>query len=204
MVHNLLSSHDSDPRYADPQVKARVAMLYLPLIGVIMETVPQLYDFTGILHSVPWIFICSQDLSVVFFFSKIERQSPLLLDEFVYISEVFRSLTCFWNHTCKIYPTIYPSSTTAHSKAAFAYLFAWIKKLAVHFSCHLAVVCMCPASLPALTCLKYHPMYCTSLRKIAEDEQTVLYQQLVSGVLCTVSCRTPEVGRISSGQGSLI
>uniref|UniRef100_A0A669PG39 Dedicator of cytokinesis 7 n=1 Tax=Phasianus colchicus TaxID=9054 RepID=A0A669PG39_PHACC len=46
MVHNLLSSHDSDPRYADPQVKARVAMLYLPLIGVIMETVPQLYDFT--------------------------------------------------------------------------------------------------------------------------------------------------------------
>lgn len=48
MVHNLLSSHDSDPRYADPQVKARVAMLYLPLIGVIMESVPQLYDFTGI------------------------------------------------------------------------------------------------------------------------------------------------------------
>uniref|UniRef100_A0A674K5L6 Dedicator of cytokinesis protein 7 n=1 Tax=Terrapene triunguis TaxID=2587831 RepID=A0A674K5L6_9SAUR len=46
MVHNLLSSHDSDPRYSDPQVKARVAMLYLPLIGVIMETVPQLYDFT--------------------------------------------------------------------------------------------------------------------------------------------------------------
>uniref|UniRef100_A0A670JG84 Dedicator of cytokinesis 7 n=1 Tax=Podarcis muralis TaxID=64176 RepID=A0A670JG84_PODMU len=48
MVHNLLSSHDSDPRYSDPQVKARVATLYLPLIGVIMESVPQLYDFTGI------------------------------------------------------------------------------------------------------------------------------------------------------------
>uniref|UniRef100_A0A8C7E575 Dedicator of cytokinesis 7 n=1 Tax=Naja naja TaxID=35670 RepID=A0A8C7E575_NAJNA len=46
MVHNLLSSHDSDPRYSDPQVKARVATLYLPLIGVIMESVPQLYDFT--------------------------------------------------------------------------------------------------------------------------------------------------------------
>ncbi|XP_030883567.1 dedicator of cytokinesis protein 7 isoform X5 [Leptonychotes weddellii] len=46
MVHNLLSSHDSDPRYSDPQTKARVAMLYLPLIGIIMETVPQLYDFT--------------------------------------------------------------------------------------------------------------------------------------------------------------
>ncbi|KAM6456335.1 dedicator of cytokinesis protein 7 isoform 6-T6 [Liasis olivaceus] len=46
MVHNLLSSHDSDPRYSDPQVKARMATLYLPLIGVIMESVPQLYDFT--------------------------------------------------------------------------------------------------------------------------------------------------------------
>lgn len=57
MVHNLLSSHDSDPRYADPQVKARVAMLYLPLIGVIMETVPQLYDFTGISYSVVWVYV---------------------------------------------------------------------------------------------------------------------------------------------------
>ncbi|XP_029474486.1 dedicator of cytokinesis protein 7 isoform X5 [Rhinatrema bivittatum] len=46
MVHNLLSSHDSDPRYSDPEVKARVAMLYLPLIGIVMETLPQLYDFT--------------------------------------------------------------------------------------------------------------------------------------------------------------
>uniref|UniRef100_A0A8C9VZX3 Dedicator of cytokinesis 7 n=1 Tax=Scleropages formosus TaxID=113540 RepID=A0A8C9VZX3_SCLFO len=47
VVHNLLSSHDSDPRYADSEVKARVAMLYLPLIGIVMETLPQLYDFTG-------------------------------------------------------------------------------------------------------------------------------------------------------------
>uniref|UniRef100_A0A4W3ICG8 Dedicator of cytokinesis 7 n=1 Tax=Callorhinchus milii TaxID=7868 RepID=A0A4W3ICG8_CALMI len=47
VVHNLLSSHDSDPRYAEPEVKARVALLYLPLIGIIMEAVPQLYDFTG-------------------------------------------------------------------------------------------------------------------------------------------------------------
>uniref|UniRef100_A0A8C6TBE8 Dedicator of cytokinesis 7 n=1 Tax=Neogobius melanostomus TaxID=47308 RepID=A0A8C6TBE8_9GOBI len=46
VVHNLLSSHDSDPRYADPEVKARVAMLYLPLIGIVMESLPQLHDFT--------------------------------------------------------------------------------------------------------------------------------------------------------------
>lgn len=51
VVHNLLSSHDSDPRYADPEVKARVAMLYLPLIGIIMETLSQLHDFTGIYKS---------------------------------------------------------------------------------------------------------------------------------------------------------
>ncbi|KAK7889917.1 hypothetical protein WMY93_025477 [Mugilogobius chulae] len=46
VVHNLLSSHDSDPRYADLEVKARVAMLYLPLIGIVMEALPQLHDFT--------------------------------------------------------------------------------------------------------------------------------------------------------------
>ncbi|XP_048457854.1 dedicator of cytokinesis protein 7 isoform X8 [Rhincodon typus] len=50
VVHNLLSSHDSDPRYADVDVKARVATLYLPLIGIIMESVPQLYDFTESLN----------------------------------------------------------------------------------------------------------------------------------------------------------
>uniref|UniRef100_A0A8C8F0Z0 Dedicator of cytokinesis 7 n=1 Tax=Oncorhynchus tshawytscha TaxID=74940 RepID=A0A8C8F0Z0_ONCTS len=47
VVHNLLSSHDSDPRYADPEVKACVSMLYLPLIGIVMETLPQLHDFTA-------------------------------------------------------------------------------------------------------------------------------------------------------------
>uniref|UniRef100_A0A8C7ZS50 Dedicator of cytokinesis 7 n=1 Tax=Oryzias sinensis TaxID=183150 RepID=A0A8C7ZS50_9TELE len=47
VVHNLLSSHDSDPRYADVEVKARVAMLYLPLIGIVMEALPHLHDFTG-------------------------------------------------------------------------------------------------------------------------------------------------------------
>uniref|UniRef100_A0AAQ4PWN5 Dedicator of cytokinesis 7 n=1 Tax=Gasterosteus aculeatus aculeatus TaxID=481459 RepID=A0AAQ4PWN5_GASAC len=51
VVHNLLSSHDSDPRYADPEVKARVAMLYLPLIGIVMETLTQLHDFTAAMGS---------------------------------------------------------------------------------------------------------------------------------------------------------
>uniref|UniRef100_S4RVQ6 Dedicator of cytokinesis 7 n=1 Tax=Petromyzon marinus TaxID=7757 RepID=S4RVQ6_PETMA len=45
-VHNLLSCHDADSRFSHPDVKAHVAMLYLPLIGIVMETLPQLYDFT--------------------------------------------------------------------------------------------------------------------------------------------------------------
>ncbi|XP_067089899.1 dedicator of cytokinesis protein 7-like isoform X7 [Osmerus mordax] len=45
-VHSLLCSHDADHRYVDPQVRGHVAQLYLPLIPIIMETLPQLYDFT--------------------------------------------------------------------------------------------------------------------------------------------------------------
>uniref|UniRef100_A0A8C5FGN7 Dedicator of cytokinesis protein 7-like n=1 Tax=Gadus morhua TaxID=8049 RepID=A0A8C5FGN7_GADMO len=45
-VHSLLCSHDADPRYTDPQVRAHIAQLYLPLILIVMETLPQLHDFT--------------------------------------------------------------------------------------------------------------------------------------------------------------
>ncbi|XP_053147840.1 dedicator of cytokinesis protein 6 isoform X4 [Hemicordylus capensis] len=45
-LHNLLCSHDSDTRYMDPAVRAHVAQLYLPLIGIIMDALPQFYDFT--------------------------------------------------------------------------------------------------------------------------------------------------------------
>uniref|UniRef100_A0A673CVS0 Dedicator of cytokinesis 6 n=1 Tax=Sphaeramia orbicularis TaxID=375764 RepID=A0A673CVS0_9TELE len=44
-VHSLLCSHDADPRYSDPQVRAHVAQLYLPLIPIVMETLHQLHDF---------------------------------------------------------------------------------------------------------------------------------------------------------------
>ncbi|XP_078387616.1 dedicator of cytokinesis protein 7 isoform X1 [Cetorhinus maximus] len=46
-IHNLMCSHDADPRYTDCEVKAHVAKLYLPLIGIVMDTLPQLYDFTA-------------------------------------------------------------------------------------------------------------------------------------------------------------
>lgn len=46
-VHSLLCSHDTDPRYADATVKARVAELYLPLLSLARDTLPRLHDFAG-------------------------------------------------------------------------------------------------------------------------------------------------------------
>uniref|UniRef100_A0A674KDR4 Dedicator of cytokinesis 6 n=1 Tax=Terrapene triunguis TaxID=2587831 RepID=A0A674KDR4_9SAUR len=46
-LHNLLCSHDADTRYAAPPVRAHVAQLYLPLLSVVLDALPQLYDFTG-------------------------------------------------------------------------------------------------------------------------------------------------------------
>ncbi|XP_073443620.1 dedicator of cytokinesis protein 6 isoform X8 [Dendrobates tinctorius] len=50
-LHNLLCSHDTDPRYTEPAVKRSISRLYLPLIGIVMETLPQLYDFTADPHA---------------------------------------------------------------------------------------------------------------------------------------------------------
>ena len=44
MVANLLYSHDLDLRYTDMEMKARLAALYLPLIGITIKALPQLYD----------------------------------------------------------------------------------------------------------------------------------------------------------------
>uniref|UniRef100_A0A4W5QM69 Dedicator of cytokinesis 6 n=1 Tax=Hucho hucho TaxID=62062 RepID=A0A4W5QM69_9TELE len=40
-VHSLMCSHDADPRYTDPQVRTHIAQLYLPLIPIVMDTLPQ-------------------------------------------------------------------------------------------------------------------------------------------------------------------
>lgn len=40
-----MTTHDIDPRYSDPEVRARVAVLYLPLMGIIMDTIPQLHSY---------------------------------------------------------------------------------------------------------------------------------------------------------------
>ncbi|XP_068130413.1 dedicator of cytokinesis protein 6 isoform X8 [Hyperolius riggenbachi] len=50
-LHNLLCSHDTDPRYSETAVMQRISRLYLPLIGIVMETLPHLYDFTAEPHA---------------------------------------------------------------------------------------------------------------------------------------------------------
>ncbi|KAM5183160.1 dedicator of cytokinesis protein 8 isoform 3-T4 [Callospermophilus lateralis] len=47
-IHSLLSSHDLDPRCVKPEMKVKIAALYLPLVGIILDALPQLYDFTAV------------------------------------------------------------------------------------------------------------------------------------------------------------
>lgn len=47
LVRNLLTSHDWDNRYADANCKARVATLYLPLVSVLLDGLPHLYDWNS-------------------------------------------------------------------------------------------------------------------------------------------------------------
>lgn len=44
-VRNLMTWHDADTRFADKEAKARVATLYLPLLGIIMDAIPQFHQF---------------------------------------------------------------------------------------------------------------------------------------------------------------
>ncbi|XP_059617297.1 dedicator of cytokinesis protein 7 [Phlebotomus argentipes] len=44
-IRNLMTCHDLDSRYAEPNAKARVAALYLPLLGIVMDTIPQLHQY---------------------------------------------------------------------------------------------------------------------------------------------------------------
>ncbi|XP_005089591.1 dedicator of cytokinesis protein 7 isoform X1 [Aplysia californica] len=44
VLRNILYNHDLDVRYTDPEVKSRLAALYLPLIGIVIDALPQLHD----------------------------------------------------------------------------------------------------------------------------------------------------------------
>lgn len=58
IIRNLMTSHDSDVRYAEPECKARVAALYLPLLLIVMDMLPQLYSWNNDLKS-KWYFVPS-------------------------------------------------------------------------------------------------------------------------------------------------
>lgn len=45
-IYSLLCSHDLDHRCIKPEVRAKVAALYLPLVGIIIDSTNYL-DFTG-------------------------------------------------------------------------------------------------------------------------------------------------------------
>lgn len=45
-IHNLLSSHDLDPRCQKIEIKNKIAALYLPLVSTILDAIPQLHDFS--------------------------------------------------------------------------------------------------------------------------------------------------------------
>uniref|UniRef100_A0A803WDI0 Dedicator of cytokinesis 8 n=1 Tax=Ficedula albicollis TaxID=59894 RepID=A0A803WDI0_FICAL len=47
-ILSLLSSHDLDPRCSKKEVKIKIAALYLPLVGIILDSLPQLHDFTDV------------------------------------------------------------------------------------------------------------------------------------------------------------
>ncbi|CAG0892792.1 unnamed protein product, partial [Darwinula stevensoni] len=48
MLRDLLSCHDVDPRYKERAVKARVALLYLPLVSIVLEKLPLLHQWKGL------------------------------------------------------------------------------------------------------------------------------------------------------------
>lgn len=45
-----MTSHDIDARYTDSETRARVAVLYLPLLGIVMDTIPQLHQILPEVH----------------------------------------------------------------------------------------------------------------------------------------------------------
>jgi len=45
-TYSLLCAHDLDQRCSRPEVKSKIAALYLPLVGIIIDSINYL-DFTG-------------------------------------------------------------------------------------------------------------------------------------------------------------
>uniref|UniRef100_A0A673BJ24 Dedicator of cytokinesis 8 n=1 Tax=Sphaeramia orbicularis TaxID=375764 RepID=A0A673BJ24_9TELE len=60
-IYSLLCSHDLDHRCIKPEVRAKVAALYLPLVGIIIDSTNYL-DFTGMyMHTYRQYILCAPD-----------------------------------------------------------------------------------------------------------------------------------------------
>ncbi len=44
-IRNLLAGHDADPRFKDSECRARVANLYLPIVGIMIDNLAKLYSW---------------------------------------------------------------------------------------------------------------------------------------------------------------
>lgn len=42
-LRGLMSSHDCDSRFSDPTARARVAALYMPMLGIVLRALPLLH-----------------------------------------------------------------------------------------------------------------------------------------------------------------
>lgn len=47
LLFDLLRWHDADPRFTEPGARARAALLYLPLLAVVLDYLPRLYPFSS-------------------------------------------------------------------------------------------------------------------------------------------------------------
>ena len=43
LVRDLMASHDADPRYQSRRSRERIAMLYMPLLSIVMDNLANLY-----------------------------------------------------------------------------------------------------------------------------------------------------------------
>ena len=43
LVRDLMASHDADPRYQSRRSRERIAMLYMPVLSIVMDNLPNLY-----------------------------------------------------------------------------------------------------------------------------------------------------------------
>ena len=47
LIRDLFASHDANPRYRSQSSRERIAMLYMPLLSIVMDNVANLYHDWG-------------------------------------------------------------------------------------------------------------------------------------------------------------